>query len=161
MKTSRTKIQSLNSLKKKIHAAARRGKRIVFTNGCFDLLHAGHVHYLEHAKRLGDVLVVALNSDASVRRLKGPERPLNRLEDRAKVIAALESVDFVTAFEEDTPLRAILALEPHLIVKGGDWKVAQIVGSKEAKAWGGRAKSLPFVSGKSTTALIRRARSKS
>ena len=159
MKTSRSKILNLKALVKVIRSRALRGKKIVFTNGCFDLLHAGHVHYLEHAKRLGDVLIVALNSDASVRRLKGPERPLNRLEDRAKVIAALESVDFVTAFEEDTPLRAILAIEPDLIVKGGDWKVAQIVGSSEARAWGGRAKSLPFVAGKSTTALIRRARS--
>lgn len=159
MKTSREKIQSLKALEKKIAARALHGKTIVFTNGCFDLLHAGHVHYLEHAKKLGDILIVALNSDASVRRLKGPERPINRLEDRAKVIAALASVDFVTAFTEDTPLRAILALKPHWIVKGGDWKVAQIVGSKEARAWGGKAKSLPFVTGKSTTALIRRARS--
>jgi rfaE bifunctional protein nucleotidyltransferase chain/domain len=159
VKSSQTKIHSLKSLQKKLGSLSFRRKKIVFTNGCFDLLHAGHVRYLEHAKRLGDVLVVALNSDESVRRLKGPERPLNGLQDRAKVIAALESVDFVTAFEDDTPLHAILCLRPHWIVKGGDWKVSQIVGAREARTWGGRAKSLPFVKGKSTTALIHRARS--
>lgn len=133
---------------------------MVFTNGCFDLLHPGHVHYLERARSLGDILVVALNTDASVRRLKGPSRPLNSLEDRMRVIAALESVDFVIAFDDDTPLDTILRLQPNLIVKGGDWKISDIVGAREALSWGGKAKSLPFITGKSTTSLIARARKK-
>lgn len=137
----------------------RRGKkRVVFTNGCFDILHAGHVDYLERAKRLGDLLVVALNSDASTRRLKGPTRPVNPLEDRMKVIAALESVDYVTFFEEDTPLALITTLLPERLVKGGDYRVKDIVGYDVVRAHGGQVRTLPFLEGRSTSAVIGRIR---
>lgn len=131
---------------------------MVFTNGCFDLLHKGHVSYLDRARRLGGVLVVALNSDESVRRLKGPERPLNSLADRLEVVAGLECVDFVTWFADDTPLKLILRLKPDVLVKGGDWKVSRIVGAAEVAAWGGRVRSLPYIDGRSTTKLIERVR---
>ncbi len=133
-------------------------KKFVFTNGCFDLIHKGHVTYLEQARKLGDGLIVALNSDASVCRLKGPDRPLNTLADRLEVMAALESVDYVTWFEEDDPVAVICKLKPKILVKGGDWKPEQILGGKEVQSWGGRVKSLPYVAGKSTTQLIEKAR---
>ena len=127
----------------------------VFTNGCFDILHRGHVTLLAEARALGAVLIVALNSDASVRRLgKGIDRPVNNLPDRLAVIAALESVTLVTWFEEDTPLQRILDCRPDILVKGGDWPVDQIVGNREVSAWGGRVLSLPFVHQTSTTALL-------
>jgi rfaE bifunctional protein nucleotidyltransferase chain/domain len=132
---------------------------VVFTNGCFDLLHKGHVTYLERARRQGELLVVALNSDESVARLKGPERPLNRLADRLEVLAALESVDYVTWFEEDTPLELIRVLKPDVLVKGGDWPVERIVGASEVLARGGKVRSLPYIEGHSTTRLIEKARS--
>jgi len=138
-----------------------RNKRVVFTNGCFDLLHCGHVTYLECARKQGDVLVVALNSDASVKRLKGPERPINTLADRLEVIAALESVDYVTWFEENDPVHLIRLLRPRVLVKGGDWRPENILGSAEVLSWGGKVKSLPFVEGKSTTLMIQKSRSKS
>lgn len=131
-----------------------KNKRIVFTNGCFDILHRGHVTYLSEAKKLGDLLVVGLNSDASVKRLKGPERPLNNETDRRYVLSQLKAVDFVEIFEEDTPLNLILKINPKILVKGGDWKVDQIVGAKEVLANGGDVFSLNFVDGYSTTALI-------
>ena len=129
---------------------------LVFTNGCFDLLHRGHVTYLEEARAQGGSLVVGVNSDASVRRLnKGPERPINPLEDRMAVLAALESVSLVVAFEEDTPRELILALRPDVLVKGGDWPVASIVGADVVSANGGRVLSIPFRFERSTTALVR------
>jgi rfaE bifunctional protein nucleotidyltransferase chain/domain len=133
-------------------------KKFVFTNGCFDLLHKGHVTYLEAARKLGDGLIVAVNADASVKRLKGNDRPLNTLADRMDVLAALESIDYVTWFEEDTPLDLIRKLRPKILVKGGDWRPDQIVGSTDVLAWGGKVKSLPYVEGKSTTQLIKKAR---
>jgi rfaE bifunctional protein nucleotidyltransferase chain/domain len=133
-------------------------KTTVFTNGCFDLLHKGHVTYLEQAKKLGSLLIVALNSDASTRRLKGKERPLNVLADRMEVIAALESVDYVTWFEEDTPLNLIRKLRPKILVKGGDWSADKIVGGTDVISWGGKVKSLPYIKGSSTTELIKKAR---
>lgn len=137
-----------------------RGKEatIVFTNGCFDILHAGHAQYLEQAKALGDILIVGLNSDASVKRLKGPERPVVSEQDRAFLIAALECVDFVVVFEEDTPFELIRVLRPDVLVKGGDWPVERIVGSDLVTATGGRVISLPFKEGLSTTELVRRIR---
>jgi rfaE bifunctional protein nucleotidyltransferase chain/domain len=153
-----SKIRSPRSLRRALSAG--RPKRVVFTNGCFDLLHKGHVTYLERARKLGDLLVVALNSDSSVKRLKGPERPLNRLEDRLEVLAALEAVDFVTWFEDDTPLELIRLLRPRVLVKGGDWKPEQIVGSEDVLSWGGKVRSLAYVEGRSTTALIRKARAR-
>lgn len=155
----KTKVQSVAALKKKL-ARRKKGQRVVFTNGCFDLLHSGHVAYLNEARKQGDLLVVALNSDDSVKRLKGPARPLNTLPDRAVVMAGLECVDHVTWFEDDTPLKAILALKPDVLVKGGDWKVDQIVGGREVQGWGGKVKSLNFVEGKSTTGIIAKARAK-
>ena len=132
---------------------------LVFTNGCFDILHRGHVSYLAQAKSLGKSLVVGVNSDASVRRLgKGDDRPVNSLADRMAVLAALESVDLVTWFGEDTPLELILACKPDVLVKGGDWKTADIVGGKEVASWGGNVHSIPFIFERSTTALLGRIR---
>lgn len=128
----------------------------VFTNGCFDLLHRGHVTCLAQARALGASLIVALNSDASVKRLgKGVDRPVNSLQDRMAVIAALESVSLVTWFEEDTPLAAILACRPEVLVKGGDWPPEKIVGAAEVRGWGGLVRAIPFVYERSTTALLR------
>lgn len=153
------KILGRAALRRRIVALRRAGKRVVFTNGCFDLIHPGHVRYLRAAKRLGDVLVVALNTDASVRRLgKAPDRPLVPEADRAEVVAALEMVDFVTLFDEDTPRAVIRAIEPDVLVKGGDWTPDRIVGAELVRARGGRVKSLPFAPGYSTTALVRRIR---
>jgi rfaE bifunctional protein nucleotidyltransferase chain/domain len=131
-----------------------KGKKIVFTNGCFDILHRGHVTYLSEAKKLGDLLVIGLNSDASVKRLKGPERPINQETDRQYVLSQLKAVDFVEIFTEDTPLELILKVEPKVLVKGGDWKIDQIVGAKEVIANGGDVFSLNFVNGYSTTSII-------
>ncbi len=138
--------------------AEREQKKVVFTNGCFDLLHVGHVRYLKEAKRLGDILVVALNTDASVKRLKGPERPVQLENDRAEILAALECVDYTCLFDEDTPEKIIKALRPDVLVKGGDWKVEQIVGHDFVQSYGGQVLSLPFIQGRSTTTLIQKAR---
>jgi D-beta-D-heptose 7-phosphate kinase/D-beta-D-heptose 1-phosphate adenosyltransferase len=134
------------------------GKRIVFTNGCFDLLHAGHVSLLSQAARLGDVLVLAINSDASVRRLKGSERPLVPQADRAAVLAALSFVDAVTIFDEDTPLEALQAVRPHVLVKGGDYQLAQVVGREFMEETGGSVQLVPLMPERSTTALVERIR---
>lgn len=131
-------------------------KKIVFTNGCFDILHRGHVEYLYFAKAQGDVLVVAVNSDDSVRRLKGEGRPVNNLEDRMTVLSALEMVDYVTFFEEDTPYEIISKLKPHIIVKGGDYKPEEVVGKDVVESYGGKVVIAPFVKGYSTTYILRR-----
>jgi len=132
---------------------------LVFTNGCFDILHRGHVTYLAQARALGAALVVALNSDASVKRLgKGDDRPVNPLADRLAVMAALGCVDLVTWFDEDTPLLRILDCRPDVLVKGGDWPVERIVGAGEVLGWGGRVHSVPFLHEKSTTALLEKIR---
>jgi D-glycero-beta-D-manno-heptose 1-phosphate adenylyltransferase len=131
-----------------------QGKKIVFTNGCFDILHKGHVTYLNEARKLGDLLLVGLNSDASVKRLKGPERPINNELDRQFVLSQLKAVDFVEIFDQDTPLELILKVKPSILVKGGDWKIEQIVGAKEVLASGGEVFSLNFVDGYSTTSII-------
>jgi rfaE bifunctional protein nucleotidyltransferase chain/domain len=137
----------------------RLPRPLVFTNGCFDILHRGHVTYLAQARALGASLVVALNSDASVKRLgKGDERPVNTLADRLAVMAALECVSWVTWFDEDTPLARILDCHPDILVKGGDWPVERIVGHVEVNAWGGQVVSIPFVHQKSTTALLEKIR---
>lgn len=133
--------------------------KVVFTNGCFDLVHSGHVQYLEEARSLGDILVVGVNSDASVKRLKGEERPINPLSRRMILLAALESVSYVTCFEEDTPYELIKLLQPNILVKGGDWQPQQIVGSDLVLARGGEVHSLSFEAGISSTELIRRIRS--
>ena len=131
----------------------------VFTNGCFDLLHVGHVRYLQEAKAQGDVLVLGLNSDRSVKELKGPTRPIQKQEDRAEILAALESVDFVCVFDESTPIKLIEAITPDVLVKGGDWKAEQIVGSEHVLKNGGEVKSLIFIDGKSTTKIVEKMQS--
>ena len=136
----------------------REGKRVVFTNGCFDLLHPGHVRYLREARSLGDLLVVALNSDASVRVLKGAGRPILNQDERAEVMAALEVVDYVTIFDEETPRELIARLLPDVLVKGGDWSIETIVGREEVEAAGGEVLSLPYVQGSSTSEIIERIR---
>ena len=132
------------------------GKKVVFTNGCFDLLHPGHVRYLQQARALGDILIVALNSDRSVRELKGDKRPILNEAERSEVMAALSCVDFVTVFDEPTPREIISALLPDVLVKGGDWGIDTIIGREEVEAAGGRVMSLPFVDGCSTTDVIER-----
>ncbi len=139
--------------------AAALPRPLVFTNGCFDILHRGHVTYLAQARALGSSLVVAVNSDASVRRQgKGVDRPINTEQDRMAVLAALESVDLVTWFDQDTPLALILACRPDLLVKGGDWPVENIVGAREVMGWGGTVHSLPFRHERSTTAILEKIR---
>jgi rfaE bifunctional protein nucleotidyltransferase chain/domain len=133
-----------------------RELRVVFTNGCFDVLHRGHVEYLAAARRMGDVLVVGVNSDDSVCRLKGPGRPINPEGDRATVLAALEAVDAVTLFSEDTPLALIQRLLPDVLVKGGDYEVSNIVGASEVAAAGGEVVVVPLVPGRSTTNILQR-----
>lgn len=151
-----SKIQSRRHLARITERCRRAGKKIVFTNGCFDLLHTGHVTYLAKAKRLGDVLVVGLNSDASVRRIKGPERPLTPEKDRLRILAALEAVDYVTLFSEETPLGLIRQIRPHILVKGADWKKGEIIGGPEVESWGGKVCRVPLVPGRSTTAFLRK-----
>jgi D-beta-D-heptose 7-phosphate kinase/D-beta-D-heptose 1-phosphate adenosyltransferase len=150
------KVLPLSALLAEIAPRRRAGERVVFTNGCFDLLHPGHVTYLEAARDLGDLLVVGLNSDESVRRLKGPARPILPQDDRAAVLAGLRSVDYVVVFGEDTPLALIEALLPDVLVKGGDWAVDRIVGREVVEAAGGRVAALPFVEGSSTTGIVER-----
>lgn len=141
-------------------AVARLPRPLVFTNGVFDILHRGHATYLAEARALGAALLVALNGDASVRRLgKGDDRPVNPLEDRLAVVAALESVSLVSWFDDDTPLSLILAARPDVLVKGGDWPVERIVGAPEVRSWGGSVHSIPFRFERSTTALLGRIRS--
>jgi rfaE bifunctional protein nucleotidyltransferase chain/domain len=138
-------------LKAIIDKAKASNKRIVFTNGCFDIIHKGHVRYLRQAKALGDVLIVGLNSDSSVRRIK-PGRPINPEDDRAEVLSSLEMVDYVVIFDEDTPYELIRFLRPHILVKGGDWKVEDIIGSDLVE----KTVSLPYVEGVSTTEVIKK-----
>jgi rfaE bifunctional protein nucleotidyltransferase chain/domain len=142
-----------------LQAAALLPRPLVFTNGCFDILHRGHVTYLAQARALGAALVVGVNTDESVRRQdKAPDRPINTLADRMAVLAALESVSLVLPFDEDTPLQLILGLRPDVLVKGGDWSPESIVGAPEVLAWGGQVHSIPFIHQRSTTALIEKIR---
>jgi rfaE bifunctional protein nucleotidyltransferase chain/domain len=139
--------------------AAALARPLVFTNGCFDVLHRGHVTYLAQARALGAALVVGVNSDASVKRLgKGDDRPVNHQADRMAVLAALEAVSLVVPFDEDTPLQLILACKPDVLVKGGDWTPDKIVGGREVQSWGGTVHSIPFLHERSTTALLHKIR---
>ncbi len=140
-----------------LEKARQQKKKIVFTNGCFDLLHVGHVRYLAEAQKLGDVLVVGVNSDASVQRLKGPTRPIQTEKDRAEILKNLKSVDETVIFTEDTPEKLIERVRPDILVKGGDWSVDQIVGGRFVESYGGRVCSLSFIDGKSTTKIIEKA----
>lgn len=137
--------------------AKEQGKKVVFTNGCFDILHVGHITYLNEAKKLGDVLIIGLNSDASVRRLKGESRPVNSQIDRALVLDALRSVDYVSIFNEDTPFELLEGIVPDVLVKGGDYKKEDVVGGDIVTKNGGDVVIIPFVNGKSTTSIIERA----
>lgn len=141
-----------------IERAKRQNESVVFTNGCFDLLHVGHVRSLEEARSLGDRLVVAVNSDASVRRLKGASRPIVPERQRAEVLAALSCVDWVVLFGHDTPLATIRALRPNILAKGGDWKLDEIVGRNEVESWGGRVERLRVIPGLRTTNVVERIR---
>ena len=136
----------------------RDSKVIVFTNGCFDILHAGHVSYLEEAKSLGDILIVGLNSDDSVRRIKGDKRPIIPQEERAYILSRLKPVDYVVIFEEDTPENLIKRIRPHILVKGGDWTPDKIVGKEFVESYGGKVVTIPFSFNTSTTAIIERIR---
>ena len=148
------KILSRQILKEKLDALRKEGKKIAFTNGCFDILHVGHVRYLREAKKTADVLVLALNSDFSVRSIKGEKRPLVSEEERAEILAALEFIDFVTIFEELTPQELIVYLKPDVLIKGGDWPEDKVVGRDDVKEWGGRVVLIPEVKGKSTTNIV-------
>jgi D-beta-D-heptose 7-phosphate kinase/D-beta-D-heptose 1-phosphate adenosyltransferase len=148
------KIKKREDLRRIVEDLKTKRKRIVFTNGCFDLLHIGHIRYLEKAKTLGDVLVVGVNSDRSVRNLKGPHRPILPEEERAEILSGLESVNYITVFDEPTPLELILSLQPHILVKGGDWTKETTVGKEVVERLGGEVVILPFIEGSSTSNLI-------
>jgi|SRR5688572_29700857 len=148
-----SKIHPLKDLEQIIDTWKQRGEEIVFTNGCFDILHAGHIQYLEAAAQKGDRLIVALNSDDSVKKLKGELRPINVLNSRMYIVASLQCVDAVVSFEEDTPINVINALKPDILVKGGDYKKEDIVGAEEMESWGGSVEVIPFVEGFSTTKI--------
>lgn len=150
------KVSELPELLRKVAIWKQQGQKIVFTNGCFDLLHAGHVTYLEGAKKRGDKLILGLNTDRSVSALKGPTRPVVNEQDRARVLAALESIDAVILFDEDTPLALINAIQPHVIAKGSDYSADQVVGGKEVLSWGGEIALIDLVEGRSTTNLIKK-----
>jgi len=148
------KIKARKELLRIIKNLKAKGKQIVFTNGCFDLLHLGHVRYLEEAKALGDVLVVGVNSDSSVRKLKGPKRPILPEEERTEILSGLGCVDYITVFNEADPLKLITSLKPNLLVKGGDWTREQIVGREVVERSGGESVIIPFVKGASTSNVI-------
>jgi len=148
------KIKKHIALKQITNRLKKRGKKIAFTNGCFDIIHYGHVKYLEDAKKKTDILMVAVNSDSSVKRLKGNKRPLYPLRDRMRIIASLSSVDYVTSFDEDTPAEIIRFLKPDLVIKGADYKIKDIVGSAIVKSYGGKVRRIKYIKGYSVTGLI-------
>ena len=148
------KVQERGSLANLLRELRRNGRRVVFTNGCFDLLHVGHLRYLEKAKTLGDLLVVGVNSDDSVREIKGPRRPILPLRERMELLAGLACVDYVTSFDEPTPLGLITLLKPDVLAKGGDWTPETTVGRETVEQSGGRVVILPYIEGTSTSHLI-------
>jgi len=150
------KIVALKQLSRSLKKARQKKKKIVFTNGTFDILHFGHVDYLKKAKKAGDLLIVAVNSDRSVRSYKSPNRPVNALKYRMAVLSALACVDYVIPFSEPTPLKLVEHLKPDVLVKGADWKKDQIAGAREVESWGGRVKRIRLVNGFSTTGILRK-----
>lgn len=148
------KIKGRDDLRKIVQDLKAKGKRVVFTNGCFDLLHVGHIRYLEKAKSLGDFLIVGINSDQSVQAIKGPLRPILPADERAEILSGLGCVDYITPFDESTPLELITSLQPHVLVKGGDWTKETTVGKDVVEGSGGEVVMLPFVDGSSTSNLI-------
>jgi rfaE bifunctional protein nucleotidyltransferase chain/domain len=151
-----SKIKSVDALSRIIYRLRKQGKTVVFTNGCFDLLHAGHIRYLEEAKTKGNILIVAVNSDASVRRIKGKKRPLVGQLDRLSIVAALASVDYACLFSEDTPIKVIRRIKPDILVKGADWKNKTIIGSEFVKSYGGNVATIKFIKNHSTSHLIKK-----
>jgi len=156
----RGKIKGLKELKIIVSGAKAEGEKVVFTNGCFDLLHRGHLHLLREAKKLGDLLVVAINSDRSVEKVKGPERPILSETERAELIAALEMVDYVVLFDEPDPYDVIRELRPNVLVKGGDWPKDKIIGTEVVEGRGGKVVVVPYLEGHSTSEMIERIRKK-
>jgi D-beta-D-heptose 7-phosphate kinase/D-beta-D-heptose 1-phosphate adenosyltransferase len=152
------KIRELEDLKERVEEEKRRGKKVVFTNGCFDLLHRGHLHLLREAKKLGDILIVAINSDDSVKRIKGPNRPVRPLAERADLLASLDVVDYVIWFDDIDPRRILKELRPNVLVKGGDWLKNEVVGADLIEQDGGEVTVIPYLEGHSTTHLIERIR---
>jgi len=155
LETYRTKIKTLEEAKEGCELLKASGKRIVFTNGCFDILHPGHARYLYSARQLGDHLIVAVNSDRSVKAIKGPKRPIMSQQARAEIVAALGCVDTVLIFVDDNPFKVIQRLLPHILVKGGDWTEDEIIGGDVVKAAGGEVRRIPFITGFSSTEIIR------
>lgn len=151
-------LLSFEALVRKIRHLKRQGKKIAFTNGCFDLLHVGHLETFERIKRHADCLIVAVNSDSSVRRIKGRNRPLVPARERARLVASLKPVDYVTIFSEETPRRVIRSLRPDLLAKGADWKGKKIAGQQEVESWGGRFLLMPYRKNRSSTRLLRQLR---
>lgn len=151
-----SKIKTQRQLIKLIYGLRKKGKKIAFTNGCFDILHYGHIKYLEKAKRLADILVVAANSDSSVRKIKGKNRPINNQFDRLRVLNALSCIDYLVMFNEETPLKLIESISPDVLIKGGDWKVEEIAGADFVKSYGGKIVAIPYLKGYSTTNLIKK-----
>ena len=152
----RKKIITLSALARRVNGLKQKGKRIIFTNGCFDILHYGHIKYLQDAKSKGDYLVVAVNSDSSVKKIKAKNRPVISQADRLKTIAALESVDFVVLFNEDNPLKVIKAIKPDVLIKGADWSRKNIVGADFVSSYGGKVLTVNLVKGRSTSLLIKK-----
>lgn len=159
MPSSFSRVLNDTNLQNCIEYYRSLGKKIVFTNGCFDLLHIGHITYLEEAKKLADILIVGINTDDSVKKLKGPSRPIQNQNDRSEILAALKAVDHTMLFAEDTPINLIKKIKPDVLVKGGDWKIEQIIGSDFVLSYGGSVRSLHFVAGKSTTSIIEKSKS--
>lgn len=156
MRSFPSKLHSVRSITLLADQLRKKAKKIVFTNGCFDLLHAGHVDYLEQARCAGDFLIVGLNSDSSVRRLKGAGRPINFARDRVRVLSGLMAVDAVVIFNEEAPLALIQAIRPDILVKGADWETSQIAGAREVLSWGGTVKRIRLLRGRSTSNMIGR-----
>lgn len=152
------KLKTLNEIVVILEKFRKNSKKIVFTNGCFDIIHSGHIQYLTEAKALGDILIIGLNSDCSIKKLKGPDRPIIDENNRALVLSALEIVDFVVIFDEETPYNLIKKIKPDILVKGGDWKISEIVGSDVVLNNGGEVRSLNFREGISTTRIIEKIR---
>ncbi|MCM8783768.1 MAG: D-glycero-beta-D-manno-heptose 1-phosphate adenylyltransferase [Candidatus Omnitrophica bacterium] len=150
------KLKTLAQINRLVSVLRKRNKKIVFTNGCFDILHYGHLKYLEEAKKNGDILIVGVNTDSSVKALKGKSRPINKCRDRIALLAGLECVDYCLAFKEKTPIKIIKVIKPDILVKGSDWKKEDIVGYKFVTAYGGKVKTIKFEKGYSTTNIIKK-----
>ena len=150
------KILELTDLKKIRLELKKRGKKVVFTNGCFDLLHSGHIHIFREAKKQGNILIVAVNDDASVRNIKGSSRPIFSLDERLEILMALEEIDYLVSFSEETPQKIIASLLPDVLVKGGDWRIDEVVGRKEVEEAGGKVVIIPYLRGYSSSEIINR-----